>query len=69
MNLNQYASGVAQPGISVQKIIEVSTFVPPFKIQQTIVSEIQTIESKIKEAQQIIDSVGEQKQAVMKAYL
>jgi type I restriction enzyme M protein len=37
--------------------------------QQTIVSEIQTIESKIKEARKLIDSVGEQKQAVMKAYL
>lgn len=37
--------------------------------QQSIVSEIQAIESQIAEAQKIIDSVGEQKQAIMRAYI
>lgn len=37
--------------------------------QQSIVAEIQAIESQLKEAQKVIDSVGEKKQAIMKAYL
>ncbi|MDD2659644.1 MAG: restriction endonuclease subunit S [Methylococcales bacterium] len=69
LNLNQYATGVAQPGLSVQKILNISTTVPPIKEQENLVQQIETQEAIITAAQQIIDAAASKKQAILKQYL
>ena len=69
LNLNQYATGVAQPGLSVQKILNVSTVVPPIKEQENLVQQIETQEVVIAAAQKIIDEAATKKQAILKQYL
>ena len=49
MHLNQYAQGVAQPGLAVQNITPLPIFVPPLPLQQSFAEKIQSIE-KQKEA-------------------
>ena len=41
LNLNQYATATAQPGLSVKKISEVLMPLPPFQEQKRIVAEIE----------------------------
>ncbi|MDP2098302.1 MAG: restriction endonuclease subunit S [Methylobacter sp.] len=69
LKLNQYATGVAQPGLSVQKILSVLTIVPPLKEQENLVQQIETQETKITAAQALIDSAASKKQAILKQYL
>ena len=38
MNLNQYSESAAQPGISVDRVLNLSAPVPPKKIQETMVA-------------------------------
>ena len=47
LNLNQYASGTAQPGLSVQNLNNVLITVPSLEEQQQIVSQITSIEAQI----------------------
>lgn len=52
MRLNQYSSGVAQPGLSVNKLLPIGLSVPPKPEQQLIVEELEsklTICDKIEE--------------------
>ncbi|MCU0467893.1 MAG: N-6 DNA methylase [Arcicella sp.] len=69
LNLNQYATGTAQPGLSVKNVLAVTTPVPPLEIQQQLVTEIEQIEKRIADNQVIINQSSAKKQAVMKAYL
>jgi len=46
MNLNQYAKGVAQPGLAVSNITPLPIIVPPFSIQQSFARKIASIESQ-----------------------
>lgn len=69
MNLNQYATGVAQPGLSVQTILNVTTPVPPLSEQKLLVSAIEQQEAIITAAQELVASAASKKQAVMQAYL
>lgn len=69
MNLNQYATGVAQPGLSVQRILQLSVEVPPLAEQKQIVSEIEKLEAIIDEARSFIDSCPAKKQEIMDKYL
>ena len=69
MNLNQYATGVAQPGLSVKNIEPLDILVPPIEVQKEIVSKIQKQEDKITKAKAIIESGSEKKQAILKKYL
>ncbi len=69
LNLNQYKTGVAQPGLSVQNLQVVLTPVPPLSKQQTLVTQIETFEKQIDDAQKVIDGAASRKAAVLKNYL
>ncbi len=69
LNLNKYAKGTAQPGLSVQNILKVQLRIPKLNDQQKIVSQIEKLEKQINEAQAIIDNSKQQKQAVLDKYL
>lgn len=69
MNLNQYATGTAQPGLSVHNLKTVSFFLPSLNIQKEIVAEIEKLEAKIFEAKKIIESAQTTKEAILKKYL
>ena len=69
MNLNQYSKGTAQPGLSVNSILEVFCDVPPIESQQLIVQKIEKLEQQIADAKAQMESTSAQKQAILKKYL
>lgn len=69
LNLNQYAKGTAQPGLSVQNILKLSLDVPPLPEQQKIVAQIEELEKQIAKAQAIIENLKQQKQEILDKYL
>lgn len=69
LNLNQYATGTAQPGLSVTNVKTVSIKVPPLETQKQIVSKIEVLENKISEAKKVIDGAKEQKEEILKRFL
>lgn len=69
MNLNQYATGVAQPGLSVSNLDSIVLNVPPLAEQEKIVQQIEALEAQIAQAQQMIDDAPQQKQAILQKYL
>jgi len=69
MNLNQYATGTAQPGLSIINLTPVPITIPPLPEQQKIVSEIEKIEAQIAYIQLIINRIPALKNEVLKKYL
>lgn len=69
MNLNQYKTGTVQPGLSVKTISNADIEIPSLETQEQIVSKIEFLESKINEAQKVIDSAKEKKEEILKKYL
>ncbi len=69
MNLNQYATGVAQPGLSVKNITPLHVKIPSLEQQEEIISQIAIFENRIKSAQAVIQEASAKKAAVMKKYL
>ena len=69
MDINQYKTGTAQPGLSVKNIINVSVEVPTLKIQKEIVSKIEKLESEIAKAKEIIEGASVRKEEVLREYL
>ncbi len=81
MNLNQYSTGVAQPGLSVNKIIEISckvppieaqekiVQVPPIEAQEKIVQAINNIEQNINNLQTNLENLKLQQNQILQKYL
>ena len=69
LNLNQYATGVAQPGLSVNNLDSILLNIPSLEEQEKIVQQIEILETQIAQAQKIIDDAPQQKQAVLQKYL
>ena len=69
MNLNQYATATAQPGLSVAVINQVPIALPAFKEQQRIVDRIESLFAKLDEAKQkaqdALDSFETRKAAIL----
>lgn len=68
-NLNQYKTGVAQPGLSVQNLNMVQIPLPSLETQKAIVTKIETLEAKINEAKKVIEESKAKKEAILKHYL
>ena len=69
MNLNQYATGTAQPGLSVQKILELQCSIPLFETQKKVAEAIIKIELDIQNAEEFCRNSYFRKQAVLDKYL
>lgn len=69
MNLNQYATGTAQPGLSVMNLIGIEVNVPTISEQQRIVSEIEKIEEQIAILEKELAKIPAQKEQILKKYL
>ena len=69
MNFNQYATGVAQPGLSVSNLDNIVLNIPSLAEQEKIVEQIEALEAQIAQAQKVIDDAPQQKQAILQKYL
>ncbi len=69
MDLNQYKTGTAQPGLSVKNINNVTIDIPPLQTQKETIAKIESYEIKIKEAKKAIDSAKELKEEILKKWL
>jgi type I restriction-modification system DNA methylase subunit/restriction endonuclease S subunit len=65
LNLNQFASGVAQPGLSIERLKELTVGFPPLNIQHQIVSECEAVDNAVEQAKADINKA---KQAVVTVY-
>ncbi|NJI08968.1 restriction endonuclease subunit S [Aeromonas veronii] len=70
LNLNQYATGVAQPGLSVKNIEQVSIKVPEsINEQQKIAAVLSTADQEITTLKQKLDALKQEKKALMQQLL
>ena len=69
LNLNQYATGTAQPGLSVTNLKKVSVIVPSISEQKKIVAGIQKMEKKITDLENVISLIPQRKEEILKKYL
>lgn len=69
LNLNQYATATAQPGLAVSNIIGVSIALPPLAEQHRIVARIESLFAKLDEAkgkaQAVVDGFELRKSAML----
>jgi type I restriction-modification system DNA methylase subunit/restriction endonuclease S subunit len=55
LELNQYATGVAQPGLSVERLNSLTFGLPPLNIQHQIVAECEAIDQSVEESKADIE--------------
>jgi type I restriction enzyme S subunit len=61
LDLNQYATGVAQPGLSVERLKDLTFGLPPLNIQQQIVAECEAVDQAVEAAK---EKIGQASQAI-----
>ena len=70
LNLNKYATGAAQPGLSVNNIAEAVTIsVPPYENQQSIAETLDSLKSKVDRLQENFDKISQECDALKQAIL
>ena len=69
MNLNQYATGAAQPGLSVRNLKNIVLKVPSLQDQKQLTKEISSIEKKIEKESKKLDTISEHKLNILNRYL
>ena len=69
INLNQYASQTAQPVISNKSMKDVSIFQPPLSEQQSIVTTLDSLKSKVDCLQENYDKISQECDALKQAIL
>ncbi|MDR2439884.1 MAG: N-6 DNA methylase [Planctomycetaceae bacterium] len=69
MNLNKYAAGTAQPGISVTNIVSIQIPVLPLSDQRKIVAKIKKIEAEISKLEIQLLEIPVQKEKILRQYL
>lgn len=69
MNLNQYATGTAQPGLSVMNLNHIEIPLPTLSDQERLVKEIEKIESQIAQMEKAIAEIPKKKEAILNRYL
>ncbi len=69
MNLNQYATGSAQPGLSVRNLKNITLQVPVLLEQENLVKEIESIELEINKKEKELKSIPLQKEEILNKYL
>lgn len=69
MNLNQHATGTAQPGLSVMNLNPIEISVPTIAEQKKIVTQIEKIEKKIEALKKEIDLLPKLKENILTKYL
>ena len=70
LNLNKYATGAAQPGLSVNNIAEaVIISVPPYDEQQHIADTLDSLKSKVDRLQENFNKMSQECDALKQAIL
>ena len=69
LNLNQYAKGTAQPGLSVKNLYQVSASILPMNEQEEVVGKIIIKEKEIEKLKLALSTVDAEKEEVLKKYL
>lgn len=59
LNLNRFATGAAQPGLNVGKLVEIEIMFAPFDLQNQFATRIQAIETQKQQAQQSLAKAEE----------
>ena len=70
MNLNQYATGVAQPGLSVNNILSLNVKVPKSpKTREELGKSLREVQNKILKTREMLQAMPKIKQAILDKYL
>ena len=70
MNLNQYATGVAQPGLSVNNILSLNVKVPEsHKTREELGKTLREVQNRILEIREMVQAMPIIKQAILDKYL
>ncbi len=69
MSFNQYATGTAQPGLSVKNLLGIKMTIIPIEQQRQIVAQIQSLEAEIAELEQRMAGASDAKKMVLADYL
>lgn len=69
MNLNKYATGTAQPGLSVKNINPLPVKVPTLKDQEKLIDKIKKLETEIKAIEADLANINNEKKQIIKNHL